>query len=63
MTKFHHQFQTWAGFLGVFAPAKISLDARLADAPEIEELVLSMVTLLGRNIRRGKWIESDSLNE
>jgi len=47
------QFLTWANFLGVFAPVKICLDTRLADAPDIKELVISMLTVLERNLKRG----------
>lgn len=49
----HRKFLTWAGFLGVFAPIQVSLDKRLYQAPEIKELVTSMLELLNMSLERG----------
>jgi hypothetical protein len=48
------RFLTWASFLGVFASEGISLDRRLQYAPELKELVLSMLQVLRKNLERGK---------
>lgn len=53
VAELQRQFLTWASFLGVFAPVNICLDTRLADAPEIKELIISMLTVLKRNLERG----------
>jgi hypothetical protein len=53
VTELQRQFLTWASFLGVFAPVSVCLDTRLADAPEIKELVISMLNVLKRNLERG----------
>ncbi len=53
VTEFQRRFLTWAGFLGVFAPASVCLDTRLASVPEMKELVISMLTVLRRNLERG----------
>lgn len=47
------RFLTWASFLGVFAPINVCLDTRLADSPEMKELVMSMLLVLERNLQRG----------
>ncbi|SPO05897.1 uncharacterized protein DNG_08586 [Cephalotrichum gorgonifer] len=53
VTEFQRRFQTWAEFLGVFAPLSACLDTRLAGAPEMKELVMSMLAVLRRNLERG----------
>lgn len=47
------QYRTWTSFLGVFAAVDTCLDSRLADRPEMKELVLSMLFLLERNLQHG----------
>jgi len=51
--EFQRRFLTWASFLGVFAPVSVCLDTRLADSPEMKELVMSMLLVLERNLQRG----------
>jgi hypothetical protein len=51
--EFQRRFLTWASFLGVFAPSSVCLDTRLADSPEMKELVMSMLLVLERNLQRG----------
>ncbi|KAJ2987333.1 hypothetical protein NUW58_g4567 [Xylaria curta] len=46
------RFLTWASFLGVFASEGASLDNRLRYAPEVKDLVLSMLQVLRRNLER-----------
>ncbi|KAL8420551.1 hypothetical protein RB594_003366 [Gaeumannomyces avenae] len=53
VAELQRRFVTWAGFLGVFAPVSACLDTRLANAPEMKELVISMLTVLRRNLERG----------
>lgn len=53
ISQLQRRFLTWAGFLGVFAPVKASLDTRLADSPEVKALFTSMLRLLKRNLKRG----------
>lgn len=47
------RFLTWTGYLGVFAPVSICLDARLAGSPQMKDLFLSMLKILRRNLERG----------
>ncbi|EWZ85597.1 serine/threonine protein kinase [Fusarium oxysporum f. sp. lycopersici MN25] len=53
MAMLQRRFLTWAGFLGVFAPVHVSLDSRLSRAPEMKDLVISMLEILRRSIERG----------
>ncbi|RSL48343.1 hypothetical protein CEP54_012970 [Fusarium duplospermum] len=53
VAEFQGRFSTWAAFLGVFVPAKACLDTRLASTPEMKELVISMLTVLRRNLEHG----------
>ncbi|KAK0659786.1 hypothetical protein QBC41DRAFT_262105 [Cercophora samala] len=49
----HHQrFQLWTAFVGVFADPEASLDARLRDHQDVQNLVLQLLQLLKSNLAR-----------
>lgn len=51
--EFQRRFISWAGFLGVFAAPSVCLDTRLANAPEVKDLFVSMLRVLHKSLESG----------
>lgn len=50
LESYFQRFELWAGFIGVFADGRASLDNRLKFSPEVRNLVLRMLKLLKLNL-------------
>ncbi|KAK3935912.1 hypothetical protein QBC46DRAFT_421041, partial [Diplogelasinospora grovesii] len=51
-------FYVWASYLGVFARSNASLDRRLKDHDEIQQLVIRLLSLIDQNLRWGMFVLS-----
>ena len=52
----HEQrFWAWATGLGVFAEPNLSLDTKLKDHPEVQELVMLLLDVIKTNLKEGQY--------
>ncbi|KAF3311133.1 hypothetical protein TWF173_008586 [Orbilia oligospora] len=58
--EYQQRFESWAGYLGVFAATQASLDNRLKYRPDIEEQVIKLLGMVKRNAVYGLKFESVS---
>ncbi|KAF3216178.1 hypothetical protein TWF679_003393 [Orbilia oligospora] len=58
--EYQQRFESWAGYLGVFAATQASLDNRLKYRPDIEEQVIKLLGMVKRNAAYGLKFESAS---
>ena len=49
------RFNLWAAYVGAFAQAKVSLDARLIEHRDIKDMVLELLLMIQKNLRYGKF--------
>ena len=47
-------FNIWGAYIGAFAPAKLSLDARLMHHQDIKNMVMDMLHMIRENLSYGK---------
>jgi len=50
------RFSVWSAGIGVFAPGRASMDHRLREAPEIQEVVRGLLDGLNDDIQNCKYI-------
>lgn len=50
LSELNQRFATWATFLGVFAESKVCLDRKLRHHVKIQEQVLRLLDIMGRNL-------------
>lgn len=56
----HHQdrFESWATYFGVFAEPSLSLDRRLKQRPDLQDLVVRLLDILKSNLLQGQSIRT-----
>lgn len=53
------RFNIWAANMGVFADVRASLDYRLRDSPDIQNMIVELLVVMQRNIERGAFYSFD----
>ena len=56
------RFSIWASNVGVFANVRASLDYRLRDDPDIQNMIVELLVVIRRNIERGMCCSPDSFS-
>ena len=54
MEQYHHRFNGWCTFLGVFAAEIAALDSRLRRHASLQDMVIRMLDMLRQNLFLGK---------
>ncbi|KAK2616462.1 hypothetical protein QQS21_000504 [Conoideocrella luteorostrata] len=50
VTDYQQRYDSWVGFLGVFAQGNLNLDHRLRNSPEVKSLVMQQLHIAKRNL-------------
>ncbi|KAL8364519.1 hypothetical protein RB595_003682 [Gaeumannomyces hyphopodioides] len=50
ITEYQQRYDSWVGYLGVFAQENLSLDHRLRNSPEVKSLVVQQLHIAKRNL-------------
>lgn len=53
VTEYQQRFDSWIGFLGVFAQENLNLDHRLRNSPEVKSLVVQQLHIAKKNLNAG----------
>jgi hypothetical protein len=56
MREYHHRFDGWCTFLGVFANEITNLDYRLRNHEALQDMVIRMLDMLRQNLFLGKRV-------
>lgn len=53
VTEYQQRYDSWIGFLGVFAQENLNLDHRLRNSPEVKSLVTQQLHIVKKNLNAG----------